>query len=605
MVKGTLLHLLCALLFLNVCGVQAQNETISKKEKLLVSIEKQIAAEEPESAQLLLDKAVALKSSDNDLFAIDLNYYQAKIFILNEDDEKALALLLDGYSKLEHLKPTGFDVKYAEAIGRIFGRAKNYTKSLKYFNEGVNYSLKSSDSVYISSLYLNIGSIYQNLKQMDSAEIHYKKVLEYHPKSLTSEETLATVYVNLIGVSISKGDFVLAEEYGNKSIELHEKRKDTLKLAGALANMGSLNMYTQNLESSKEYYIKTLDLLTDRADLKSREINVIALDNLSQVFYLQEDYKTGYDYLFESVEYSQKLMDENLSNKITEIEAKYNVEQKEKDAKIEKQKRKIAEILLYVFGGITLILLVIIWLFVRANRFKKQKANLELLQEKMKKDRELEIIQNEAQIKILNATLDGKEAERRHIAEILHDNVSTLLSSANMHLYAVKTELKSDAPDEVSKIEMIISEASGKIRDLSHKLISSVLLKFGLATATEDLCEKYSNSQLVFNCDSKGIRRYNQSFEIKIHNINEELINNILKHSNANMASIDLAEVNNKLKIQIIDNGVGFDVDRVVYKDGLGLSQIKARIKMMRGSFEIKSYHNTGTQVNMEIPIPD
>ena len=223
----------------------------------------------------------------------------------------------------------------------------------------------------------------------------------------------------------------------------------------------------------------------------------------------------------------------------------------------------------------------------------------------MKQDRELEVIQNEAQIKILNATLDGKEAERRQIAEILHDNVSTLLSSANMHLYAVKSELKKAAPEEVAKIELIISEASDKIRDLSHKLISSVLLKFGLATATEDLCEKHSNSQLVFNSESKGIKRYNQSFEIKIHNINEELVNNILKHSNANMATIELFDVNNQLKIQITDNGDGFDVDEVVHKDGLGLTQIKARIKMMRGSFEIKSYQDTGTQVNMEIPIPD
>ncbi|MDC9723467.1 MAG: ATP-binding protein [Urechidicola sp.] len=604
MVKGTLLRLLCLLLFISV-SIQAQNETISQQKELLISIAKQIDEKNTEAAQLLIDEALELKSSDNDLFAIKLNYYQAEIFILNENDEKALELLLEGHSDIERLGALKFDIKYDETIGRIFSRAKNYEKALKYFKEGVEHSLELNDSVLISSLYLNTGSAYQNLRMMDSAEVYYKKVLEFLPKKPTSDETLATAYINLIGVAIGKGDFVLAEEYGKKSIELHEKRGDTIKLAGALANMGSLNMYTQNLETSKEYYIRTLDLLAGRTDMKSREVNAVTLDNLSQVFYLQEDYRTGYDYLFESVEYNQNLMSEISVNKITEIEAKYNVEQKEKDTEIEKQRRQIAEILLYVFGGITIVLLVIIWLFVRTNRLKKQKLDLELLQKKMKQDRELEVIQNETQIKILNATLDGKEAERRQIAEILHDNVSTLLSSANMHLYAVKSELKSEAPEEVAKIEMIIGEASDKIRDLSHKLISSVLLKFGLATATEDLCEKYSNSQLVFNSESKGIKRYDQSFEIKIHNINEELINNILKHSNANMATIELFDVNNTLKIQITDNGDGFDVDEVIHKDGLGLSQIKARIKMMRGSFEIKSYQDTGTQVNMEIPIPD
>lgn len=605
MKKNILPTVLFTFLLLQIFVVQAQNESTPNKETHLKSIAKQIDAEDTEAAQLLIDKANLLRISDSDLYAVKLNYYQAEIFILNENDEKALALLLDGHSKIKSLNDTKTHLKYKESIGRVFSRAKNYKKALKYFKEGFYLALQRNDSVSISSLYLNTGSVYQNLKQMDSAELYYKKTLQYHPKKLTQDETLATVYINLIGVAIGKGDFVLAEEYGNKSVELHELRKDTIKLAGALANLGSLSMYTQNLDASKEYYLKTLNLLEHRTDLKSMEVNAITLDNLSQVFYLQEDYKTGYDYLFESVDVLNNLTAKKTKSKITEIEAKYNIEQKEKDNQIEKQKRQIAEILLYVFGGITIILSVIIWLFIRTNRLKKQKTDLELLQEKMKKDRELEGIQSEAQIKILNAALDGKEAERRHIAEMLHDNVSTLLSSANMHLYAVKKELKTGTPEEVSKIEVIISEASEKIRDLSHKLISSVLLKFGLATATEDLCEKYSNSQLVFNSDSKGIRRYDQSFEIKIYNINEELINNILKHSNANMATIDMSEVDKTLKIQITDNGDGFDVEEAIHKGGLGLSQIKARIKMMKGSFEIKSYYDTGTQVNMEVPIPD
>ena len=605
MKKRTIIHFLSVILLLNGMTIKAQNSLTSKKDSLLLEIAKNIEENNIIEAQCLINEAADFKKYDDGLFAVKLNYYQAEVLILDEQDEEALAILLDGHSKVESLDNLKIHVKYVESIGQIFSRAKNYKKSLAYFKEGIDYSLRDNDSISISSLYLNAGSVFQNKKQMDSAEFYYNKVLQYHPKKMTHDETLATVYINLIGVSIGKGDFVLAEEYGEKSIALQRERKDTIKLAGALANMGSLNMYTQDLETSKKYYLETLDLLDGKTDLKSREVMVITLDNLSQVYYLQEDYKTGYDYLFESVGYSQELVADNLSKKITEIEAKYNIEEKEKDNQIERQRREFFQISMYVLVGITLILLVIIVLIVRTIRLKKQKSDLETLQKKMKQDRALELIQNEAQIKILNATLDGKEAERRHIAEILHDNVSTLLSSANLHLYAVKTELKSKAPDEVAKIEMIINEASDKIRDLSHKLISSVLLKFGLATATEDLCEKYSNSQLVFNSDSKGIRRYNQSFEIKIYNINEELINNILKHSRANIATIDLAEVTKNLEIQITDNGVGFDVEEALYKDGLGLSLIKARIKMMKGSFKIKSYSDTGTQVNMVIPIPD
>jgi signal transduction histidine kinase len=244
-------------------------------------------------------------------------------------------------------------------------------------------------------------------------------------------------------------------------------------------------------------------------------------------------------------------------------------------------------------------------LIIRTIRLKKQKADLEMLQEKMHRNREQEVIRNKTHIKNLNEAIDGNELEKKQIAELLQDNVTDLLSTAKRHLYAVKSELKEKAPEEVIAIEKIISEASDKVKDLSHKLISSVLLKFGLATATEDLCEKYSNSQLVFNSDSYYIKRYEQSFEINIYNIIEELMSNTLKHSKANIASIDLDAVNGTIEISVTDNGQGFDIDESLKQDGKGLNRIRNRVKMMHGSFELKSYADTGTQVEMVIPIPD
>ena len=119
-----------------------------------------------------------------------------------------------------------------------------------------------------------------------------------------------------------------------------------------------------------------------------------------------------------------------------------------------------------------------------------------------------------------------------------------------------------------------------------------------------DLCEKYSNSELQLISDDNGIKRYNQEFEIKIYNIIEELINNILKHSGANNASINLIERNGeKLLIQLIDDGKGFDVKTARRKDGLGLSHIEARIKIMQGVFNINSKKGEGTSIFISVPI--
>ena len=223
---------------------------------------------------------------------------------------------------------------------------------------------------------------------------------------------------------------------------------------------------------------------------------------------------------------------------------------------------------------------------------------------KLKEQNKLEQIHNNLQTRIINATIDAKENERKSIAEILHDSVSALLSSANLHLQASRSQLNGVAPIEITKAQEIVNEASVKIRDLSHELISSVLLKFGLAFAVHDLCEKYSNSELEFISDDNGIKRYNQQFEIKIYSIIEELINNIIKHSKARNASINLIERNgSKLIIQIIDDGNGFDTTKARRKDGLGLSHIDARIKIMKGVFNINSKVGEGTSIFISVPI--
>jgi two-component system NarL family sensor kinase len=93
--------------------------------------------------------------------------------------------------------------------------------------------------------------------------------------------------------------------------------------------------------------------------------------------------------------------------------------------------------------------------------------------------------------------------------------VSSLLSSANLHVQASRKQFKGKVLIEIDKTQKIIKEASRKIRNLSHSLVSSVLLKFGLNFAIKDITEKYSNSQLSIDTQIEGLKRYNQNFEIK------------------------------------------------------------------------------------------
>ena len=101
------------------------------------------------------------------------------------------------------------------------------------------------------------------------------------------------------------------------------------------------------------------------------------------------------------------------------------------------------------------------------------------------------------------------------------------------------------------------------------------------------------------------LRRFDQKFEIKTFNIIQEILNNVLKHSKAKNAKVNIKENNGKLLISIIDDGIGFDKTKINLKDGLGINQIDARIRMMKGDFFIDSKKGLGTKVKIDLPIQE
>ncbi len=213
-------------------------------------------------------------------------------------------------------------------------------------------------------------------------------------------------------------------------------------------------------------------------------------------------------------------------------------------------------------------------------------------------------LRNKLQQNIINATLTGQEMERKKIAYFLHDNISALLSTAGIHLSIINS--KSDQKnEELTKTITILNEVHEKVRDLSHELIPALLVRFGLFYAVEDVCEKNSNSKLQVEYESsiEKEKRFTDEFEIKIFFIISELINNIIKHSNASIAKISIDLNQDQLQIKAFDNGKGFDTKQFNTAEGFGINQIKSRINGMKGKFIIDSKLDMGTIITIEVPI--
>lgn len=124
--------------------------------------------------------------------------------------------------------------------------------------------------------------------------------------------------------------------------------------------------------------------------------------------------------------------------------------------------------------------------------------------------------------------------ERKKNAPFLHDNVNSLLSSAVLHLNVFTTQNNINS-EEIQKTKAILAEVHDLLRDLSHELVPALLVRFGLIYALEDLCERNSNSNIVFDFSSTipTEKRYVAKFEMKVYFIVSELFSNIVKHSEA------------------------------------------------------------------------
>jgi signal transduction histidine kinase len=378
---------------------------------------------------------------------------------------------------------------------------------------------------------------------------------------------------------------------------------DQYLLASGYNALSNIHFFKNEYGASKKALSLGLASIKNITGERANEIRAGLLLNMAYSMYKLKDYK-AYEYQQDSWDLYEEIRNRENQQKIADIYADRNFDRGLQEGIFQQEiERQIEQRTFLIYGIGSLV--VILSLLYGLNYYKLRQKNLglKLSQTELLQIQSIEKIKSESQIRILNATIDGKETERKQIAETLHDSVSALLSSANLHLQATKPQFNGDIPIEIDKTQKIIVEASQKIRDLSHTLVSSVLLKFGLTYALKDMAEKYSNSQIQIHTDTEGLRRYHQDFEIKVYNITQEFINNILKHSDASNATIFLREHNNTLCVKISDDGIGFDKTAIIRKDGLGINQIDARIHIMKGEFHIDSVEGSGTEIHVELPI--
>ncbi|MCF2443839.1 sensor histidine kinase [Dyadobacter sp. CY345] len=420
----------------------------------------------------------------------------------------------------------------------------------------------------------------ETLGNFHREKFEYPKALRYYSqafdayKKIGSQWGMATTLQNKGYMYAMKDELDNAEKYVNEALVLFRKMNNRYGILNGLNEIGNIYYLKKDYNNAIETEKEALEI--SHLYKSTRQTNW-ALICLYRSFKAQNDIETALYYL-EKVDYNRR------TRHIENIAREYNMykliyENQQMDSEIQQKiisEQTIIQRFLVGFSCLIVAFAAFLWL----NNKKLRQKN--------------------AAIK--EAMIQGQTIERKRVAAELHDHLGGTLASLNWYLYGMDKNLLSDKEQKIyNSVHQMVGAAYREVRSLSHNLMPLELEENGLVTALHRLVGKLNeNNSIKFTFNISGLEnRLSKKVEFELYSIVLELTNNILKHSQANSASINLAENLKTINLSIIDNGSGM---KNKANHGVGLGNVKSRVQSLMGKIKISTEENPGTKIEIEIP---
>jgi signal transduction histidine kinase len=507
-------------------------------------------------------------------------------------------------------------------IANIFRVTARYDTAMTIYIDLLKYYESVRDKEKQGKLLGNIGSLYYTAGNFEKAKEYTLKALDIQ-RTTTDRRATAVSLVNLSVFAINAGNYQEGIMYGDEAINLL-KDVDRNYYAAALIRVGYCYYMTGNRDKALDYnrtaisiykennnsrgmmeaYRQSGDYLIesgryeDALKLGKEALQVADTTNRLDMRLLYDMLKRSAIWLNkpeEALFYSQeqiRMKEEDLNSewadKISEIETKYNTEKKELEIAVLTAQAKT--------GRLFIILLVIILITGSTIGYilmKNQKQKAVLSVQRIKE------LEQEKKITATNSLLEGETKERARLSRDLHDGLGGMLSVARLKISTMKGNLT--IPEEnVATLNTAIDLLDNSIKELrrvAHNLMPESLMKYGLNAALTDFCRSAGKVTYHFFGEDK---RQDEKLEIAAYRIVNELVNNAIKHSQAENINVQLITDENRLHIIVEDDGRGFDLKSVEANGGTGLRNIRSRVTSFGGKIEMITAPGQGTEVNVE-----
>jgi PAS domain S-box-containing protein len=202
--------------------------------------------------------------------------------------------------------------------------------------------------------------------------------------------------------------------------------------------------------------------------------------------------------------------------------------------------------------------------------------------------------------------IEAQEQERARIARELHDNITQHLAMLAMELSQLrkKTEdLPPEVRDRMYELQQMTSDISSGVHALSHELHSSTLEYLGLVTGMRSWCKEFGQrQQLEIDFKSQDVPKLPRDVSLCLFRVLQEALHNAAKHSGANRVEVLLAENGREVHLIVRDPGRGFDMESAMRSQGLGLTSMQERVRLVGGAIVIDSKPLAGTTIQVTVP---
>ncbi len=510
------------------------------------------------------------------------------------------------YNHLEALKVANrlknFDLKFQTYlnIARCFIILKNFEKAEKYIQKAEKSISNPKDTFKEIHLLEVTLFMYTEKNELSFVEDKIKYFLQLSiSKDYARGKMLAYGYLSMISVMKSYDDML---EYANKSKEIVKNMEFNDDIKKLVKNIDKLNELEKLKVHSDSVLLEGLDIFNENKkiikkngfDLENtittkRFIDASKIvpnyDKEIKVFSqaINKDYEV--DQLQKSIKNQDSIYQEQLKSKTDELETKYRT--KEKELTIEKEKKRKQE-----YAGIAILTLISLLFFIYyAYTRKKQiehKNKLTLIQ--IEYENKLTLIQIEHKNKL--ALVTARQEAHNEIGIELHD-----VNAKDLERISMKLEKKGDIilASEVTEIKDTIRHLSAELRFVSFE--ESPFLDQLITLGTD-----YSNESRKIKLS--GVKDIDwllipDSIKRNLFLVIREGVSNATNHGKASIITITCKKTPKKIEISVIDNGIGFDQEKVVF--GSGIRNIKMRIRELNGTIEFKSTAQKGTSLYITI----